>query len=172
VNLPASDKMMAPRYQGVSEDEIPVVQAEGGAQVRVIAGEVAGVRGPVVGIVTNPEYLDVTVPAGGRFEHGTQRGHTVFAYVIQGTACFAEEPDTATNQECAANGGAVLFGDGDRVVASAVGGGPARFLLVSGRPLGEPIAWGGPIVMNTQEQLRAAFQELEDGTFTDALNRG
>jgi len=166
VNLPAADKMTPPRYQGVSDDEIPLVAAADGALIRIIAGTVDGVRGPVEGIVTGPEYLDVTVPAGAHFEHPTLPEHTVFAYVISGKACFAEDPVVAHESTCAGDGTAVLFGDGDQVFAQAVGDVAARFLLVSGRPLGEPIAWGGPIVMNTQEQLRAAFQELEDGTFT------
>ncbi len=91
VNLPAAEKMMQPRYQGVSDGEIPLIAVEGGAFVRVIAGEVDGVRGPVEGIVTDPEYLDVTLPEGTRFEHVTTPGHTVFAYVIAGRVCFAEE---------------------------------------------------------------------------------
>jgi redox-sensitive bicupin YhaK (pirin superfamily) len=169
VNLPAADKMMLPRYQGVSDAEIPVINQAGGALVRVIAGEVDGARGPVEGIVTEPEYLDVTLPVGSVFEHPTAAGHTVFAYIIAGRVCFSDEPASATESECGGDGTAVLFADGDRVVARVEGGAPARFLLVSGRPLGEPVAWGGPIVMNTQEQLRAAFEELEAGTFTDRM---
>jgi quercetin 2,3-dioxygenase len=167
VNLPAADKMMPPRYQGVSDDQIPLLAVRGGTLIRVIAGEVDGVRGPVEGIVTDPEYLDLTVPVCASFTHETELGHTVFAYVIAGRACFAEDPVAAPETECVADGTAVLLGDGDQVIVRAVGDTPVRFLLVSGRPLGEPVAWGGPIVMNTQEELRAAFQELEDGTFTD-----
>jgi redox-sensitive bicupin YhaK (pirin superfamily) len=172
VNLPAADKMIPPRYQGVADDEIPAVRAAGGALVRVIAGEVDGTRGPVEGIVTDPEYLDVAMPAGSDFEHPTTAGHTVFAYVIEGTACFAENTEAASDSECVSDGTAALFGDGDRVVAKPLGQEGARFLLVSGRPLGEPIAWNGPIVMNTQEQLREAFQELEDGTFAEPMREG
>ncbi len=155
VNLPAADKMMPPRYQGVSDDQIPLLAVRGGTLIRVIAGEVDGVRGPVEGIVTDPEYLDVTVPVGASFAHTTEPGHTVFAYVIAGRACFAEDPVSAPETECAADGTAVLFGDGDQVIVRAVGDAPVRFLLVSGRPLGEPVAWGGPIVMNTQAELRS-----------------
>ncbi len=115
--------------------------------------------------MTDPEYLDVTVPADARFAHPTDPGHTVFAYVIAGRACFAENPSAGSEAECADNGSAVLFGEGDSVVAHAVGDEPTRFLLISGRPLGEPVAWGGPIVMNTQDELRKAFEELENGTF-------
>jgi redox-sensitive bicupin YhaK (pirin superfamily) len=167
VNLPAADKMMLPRYQGVSESEIPLIAGAGGALVRVIAGEIDGVVGPVEGIVTDPEYLDVTLPEGARFEHATTAGHTVFAYVIAGQVCFAEDPRASTESDCSSDGTAVLFGDGERVVAQETRSAPARFLLVSGRPLGEPVAWAGPIVMNTQEELRAAFEELDTGTFTD-----
>jgi redox-sensitive bicupin YhaK (pirin superfamily) len=172
VNLPAADKMMQPRYQGVSESEIPLIAGEGGALVRVIAGEVDGVVGPVVGIVTDPEYLDITLPEGARFEHATTPGHTVFAYVIAGSVCFAESPSASDGADCVSDGTAVLFGDGQRVFAHETMGSPARFLLVSGRPLGEPVAWAGPIVMNTQEELRAAFEELDAGTFTDHSTAG
>jgi redox-sensitive bicupin YhaK (pirin superfamily) len=171
VNLPAADKMMQPRYQGVSDAEIPLITVAGGALVRIIAGEAGGVRGPVEGIVTDPEYLDVTIPQGMRFEHASVAGHTVFAYVIAGRACFAENPADTEESDCASDGTAVLFGDGDRLVAGPIGDEPTRFLLVSGRPLGEPIAWGGPIVMNTDEELRAAFQELEDGTFAETVRQ-
>ena len=169
VNLPAADKMMQPRYQGVSDAEIPLVALAHGALVRIIAGEVGGVRGPVEGIVTDPEYLDVTIPPGARFEHASVAGYTVFAYVIAGRACFAENPADTEEPDFVEDGTAVLFGDGDRVVARSLDDKPARFLLVSGRPLGEPIAWGGPIVMNTEEELRSAFQELEDGTFAETM---
>jgi redox-sensitive bicupin YhaK (pirin superfamily) len=125
------------------------------------------VVGPVEGIVTDPEYLDVTLPEGARFEHSTTAGHTVFAYVIAGRVCFAENPSASDAADCASDGTAVLFSDGERIVAHETQGVPARFLLVSGRPLGEPVAWAGPIVMNTQDELRAAFEELDAGTFTD-----
>ena len=168
VNLPASEKMMEPRYRGVSADEIPLVAASSGALIRVIAGAVDGVRGPVQGIVTDPEYLDVTLPPGSAFEHATTPGHTVFAYVIAGRACFGDQPA----QRCLGDAAVALFDDGDRVVARAQGDQAARFLLVSGRPIGEPVAWGGPIVMNTREELRQAFDELELGTFIRTSARG
>lgn len=162
VNLPASHKMMQPRYQGVSDDEIPLVAAPDGAFIRVIAGEVDGVRGPVEGIVSDPEYLDVTVPPGATFSHPTAPGHTVFAYVIAGEACFSDGPDDGS---CVADGQAALFGDGDSVTARPGGALATRFLLISGRPLGEPVAWGGPIVMNTDAELAEAFEQLREGTF-------
>jgi redox-sensitive bicupin YhaK (pirin superfamily) len=161
VNLPAADKMMEPRYQGVTDAEIPLVLTDEHAAIRVIAGSVDGVQGPVHGIVTDPEYLDVTVPPHTRFEHPTVAGHTVFAYVIAGTGCFAE---AAEGDACAADATAVLFGDGDWIVVTTAEH-PVRFLLCSARPLHEPVAWGGPIVMNTQDELDQAFQELEGGTF-------
>ena len=161
VNLPAADKMMKPRYQGVTDDEIPLLLTDDGVVIRVIAGTVDGVTGPVCGIVTDPEYLDVTLPPNTRFEHPTVIGHTVFAYVIAGSAEFAEGVDTEARVSDAQ---VVLFGDGDSIVTRTAEQ-PARFLLCSARPLHEPVAWGGPIVMNTQAELEAAFAELERGTF-------
>ena len=161
VNLPASDKMMEPRYQGVSDDEIPLVLTDDHVAIRVIAGKVDDVKGPVCGIVTDPEYLDVTVPPRTRFEHPTVSGHTVFAYVIAGSGCFAEGN---AEEACASDASVALFGDGDSIVVTTAEQ-PVRFLLCSARPLHEPVAWGGPIVMNTQAELQAAFDELERGTF-------
>jgi redox-sensitive bicupin YhaK (pirin superfamily) len=175
-NLPAADKMMEPRYRGVAADRIPETADAGGATVRVVAGEIGGVIGPVRDVVTQPEYLDVTVPPGRSFTHPTQRGHTVFAYVIDGAGVFCQQGDPYSYDKEGANyfdmelgkriadGHLVLFGDGDAVTVSAEAQ-PVRFLLISGRPLREPIAWYGPIVMNTQEELRTAFEELERGTF-------
>jgi redox-sensitive bicupin YhaK (pirin superfamily) len=156
-NLPASEKMRDPHYRNITGVEIPSVTTPGGATVRVIAGEVEGVRGPVEGIVTDPEYLDVTVPAGAEFTHPIAADHTAFAYCIAGGGEFAPEAPLANRQ-------AALLVDGDHVRVRA-GDRGVRFLLVSGRPLAEPIAWYGPIVMNTQDELRTAFEEYEDGTF-------
>jgi quercetin 2,3-dioxygenase len=158
VNLPASDKMMAPRYQGVSADDIPLYIAPNGVAVRVIAGAIAGVAGPVCDIVTDPEYFDVTVPPRCRFAHVVDADHNAFAYVIAGSGTFGEGDDVVGDGEV------VLLGPGDEVVATA-GEQEMRFLFLSGRPLGEPVAWGGPIVMNTREELRQAFEELENETF-------
>jgi len=176
-NLPAASKMSEPRYRGIVSEEIPeVIDAASGATIKVIAGAAGDVLGPVRDVVTRPEYLDVTVPAGATFTRATPRGHTVFAYVIGGRAVFNHQDDPYAYQ---AEGAAyfdeerdrqlgdrhlVLFGDGDAIVVSA-GEEPLRFLLVSGKPIGEPIAWRGPIVMNTQEELREAFAELDRGTF-------
>jgi quercetin 2,3-dioxygenase len=175
-NLPASHKMMAPRYRGVTSDEIPAVQAAKGVTIRIIAGRVQGTQGPVRDVVTDPEYIDVTVPASTEFVHPTKPGHTVFAYVIDGRAVFCREKNPFTYEiegenyfdldrsPFVADGGLVLFDDGEQVVVSTEDA-PARFLLVSGKPIGEPVAWYGPIVMNTREELQRAFEEYRDGTF-------
>jgi quercetin 2,3-dioxygenase len=161
-NLPRSHKMMDPRYRDVKSDQIPEVSLENGAIIRIICGNIGDIQGPVRDIVTDPEYLDITVPAGSEFSHPTKRGHTVLAYVIGGVGQFGEEnmgQDLFTG-----NGDLVLFGDGDRVTVSTKGD-LIRFLLISGKPIGEPIAWYGPIVMNTREELRIAFEEFNNGTF-------
>jgi redox-sensitive bicupin YhaK (pirin superfamily) len=175
-NLPASQKMMDPRYRDVKRADIPEAALPGGVTVRVICGIVAKTRGPVRDIVIDPEYLDVSMPAGARFTHPAKPGHTVFAYIIEGQGCFSGDAKTSSYKVEPAsyfdlertpflgNRAVVLFGDGDRVEVSTDDA-PVRFLLVSGRPLGEPVAWQGPIVMNTQEELRTAFREYRDGTF-------
>lgn len=158
-NLPASDKMTDPRYRGVEALEIPVVAAEG-ATVRVVCGTVGDVSGPVGDIVIEPEYLDVTIEPGASWEHPTVAGHTVFAYLFEGAARFGTTGEAVS----AGHGTLVLLGDGDTVQVRADADG-ARFLLVSGKPLRESVAWGGPIVMNTREELRQAFREIDEGTF-------
>ncbi|MEW6428943.1 MAG: pirin family protein [Thermodesulfobacteriota bacterium] len=175
-NLPAGSKMMDPRYRDVSSEQIPSVTLPSGAVVRIVCGEVAGVKGPVRGIVIDPEYLDVTLPADGTFRHPTRRGHTVFAYVIGGQGYFCQEKIPFSYEiegenyfdmrrdPFVGNGMLVLFEDGDEMLATA-GGEGVRFLLISGRPIGEPVAWYGPIVMNTREELRIAFEEYDKGTF-------
>lgn len=156
-NLPAAEKMCDPRYRGLTDCDIPSLTTTEGATVRVIAGEVDGVRGPVEGIVIDPEYLDVTVPAGCTFTHAIEPDHTAFAYCIEGAGEFAPEAPLA-------NRAVVLFGGGDHVRIQTAEQ-PVRFLLLSGRPLREPIAWRGPIVMNTDQELRTAFREYHEGTF-------
>ncbi|MHB8762302.1 MAG: pirin family protein [Coriobacteriia bacterium] len=158
-NLPASRKMMEPRYQGITASEIPVVTAEG-ATVRVICGSVKGVTGPVRDIVIEPEYLDVKLAPDATWTHPTPPDHTAFAYLFEGSARFG----TAGEELAADSGMLVRLTHGDAVQSSA-GAEGARFLLVSGKPLREPVAWGGPIVMNTREELRQAFAELDAGTF-------
>ncbi len=175
-NLPARHKMMDPRYREVKRDDIPQAKTAEGATVRVVCGEVAGVRGPVREIVTEPEYLDVSIPARSSFRHPVKAGHTVFAYVFEGEGYFDPERDPYAREDVAesyfdmerpcvcGDRTVVLYGPGDTVAVSTEES-PVRFLLVSGRPLGEPIAWYGPIVMNTQAELRVAFREYEQGTF-------
>lgn len=158
-NLPASRKMMDPRYRDIKAKQIPVAELEGGAVVRVICGVAGNSEGPVRDIVTDPEYLDITVPPGSKFEHQTKPGHTVIAYVISGRGYFDPRNVTAIENE-----GLVLFDAGEKVVITTTDE-PVRFLLLSGQPIGEPVAWYGPIVMNTQEELRVAFKEYDEGTF-------
>jgi quercetin 2,3-dioxygenase len=156
-NLPAANKMAEPHYRGITSSEIPAVTDRDGALVRVVAGRVGEVLGPVRDVVTKPDYLDVTVPAGKTFVHRTPREHTVFAYVFEGSGVFGDD-------RMAGDGHLVSLDTGDVVTVSAQAE-AVRFLLVSGRPIGEPIAWRGPIVMNTDEELRVAFEELENDTF-------
>lgn len=175
-NLPARDKMMSPRYRDVTAGQIPEVRLANGTAIKVVAGEVSGIRGPVGDIVIDPEYLDVAVPAHAEFRHPTKRGHTVFAYVIGGQGYFCREKKPFTYEVEGANyfdlqrdpfvgnGTLVLFEDGDEIHGFTEQQ-EMRFLLISGRPIGEPVAWYGPIVMNTREELRLAFAEYEQGTF-------
>ena len=155
-NLPARDKMMDPRYRDITDADIPVVSRPDGVKIKVIAGEVDGQRGPADDIVIDPEYLDCTVPAGQTFSHPTHPGYTAFLFVFGG--------DCTVDGQQAANRDAVLFNDGDSVEVEA-GPDGARFLFLSGKPLKEPIAWRGPIVMNSQEELEHAFAELQADTF-------
>jgi len=175
-NLPAKLKMMKPRYQEVVSGDIPEMTDDDGTHVRIVCGEFWGKRGPVDEVAIDPIYLDVTVPAGRKRSIPVETTRHAFAYVFGGDGKFANasdpldvptEPvawaDTAPPSK-AENKSLVLFDDGDEVVVQA-GEDGVRFLLVSGKPLGEPVAWYGPIVMNTQEQLREAFTELQEGTF-------
>jgi len=162
-NLPASHKMMDPRYRDVPRETIPLVELDGGAQVRVICGEVAGTQGPVRDIVTDPQYLDVTLPAGSQLNHGLAQGFTAIAYVIEGQGQFGAGPDVAGGAELGAET-LVVYEDGDAVTITA-GEAGLRFLLFAGWPIREPVAWRGPIVMNTDEELRVAFDEYRKGIF-------
>ncbi len=175
-NLPKSHKMMDPRYRDIKNAQVPEVITKSGALVKVICGTAEGKQGPVTDIVIEPEYLDITVPALSDFVHKTTRGHTVLAYVISGKGVFCNEKNPFAydvegvnyfdmeRDPYIHNGMAVLFGDGDQVTVSAQDN-PVRFLLISGKPIGEPVAWYGPIVMNTYEELQTAFEEYRDGTF-------
>jgi redox-sensitive bicupin YhaK (pirin superfamily) len=158
-NLPASHKMMAPRYQDVKAATIPEVTLDDGVTVKIIAGTVGGVPGPVTDIIIEPEMLDITVPPGTVFEHRVPEGHTAFVYILSGAASFDESGDRYQRETV------VLYErDGDSVKIETKQD-PVRFIFVAGKPLGEPVAWGGPIVMNTREELRVAFDEYEKGTF-------
>jgi len=175
-NLPASLKMTAPRYQGVEAKDIPNMTDDDGTHVRLVCGKFWGKSGPVDGGAADPIYLDVSVPPGHKKSLPVETTRHAFAYVFAGSGkfCNASEPlsvptesvgwaDT-TPPSAADNRSLVLFDQGDEVVVQA-GEEGVRFLLVSGKPLEEPVAWYGPIVMNTQSQLQKAFRELQEGTF-------
>jgi len=175
-NLPSGLKMTAPRYQDVTSRDIPEVTDDDGTRVRVICGSFWGKSGPVDGIAADPRYLDVWVPAGRRKTLPVDRSRHAFAYVFEGAGTFrdASQPlevrtervgsgDRAALEETG-NRSLVLFDSGDEVTVQA-GEAGIRFLLVSGKPIEEPVAWYGPIVMNTEEQLRQAYAELREGTF-------
>ncbi len=129
----------------------------------MICGTAGGVTGPARDIIIEPEYLDVSLPPSAHWTHPTPAGHTVFAYLFQGAAAF----DDARGEIASQGGMIVLFKDGEQVVVQT-GTQAARFLLIGGKPLHEPIAWGGPIVMNTEDELRIAFAEYRAGTFIKA----
>lgn len=160
-NLPASQKMMLPRYREVLSAQIPEMEHESGARIRIICGEIDGVRGAVEDIVTEPEYLDVVLPSGGTLEHPIPPGLTAIAYVFEGSARFGSDAEDEVSSEHL-----VAFDEGDTVRIRA-GDNGVRLLLLAGRPIGEPIAWGGPIVMNTEEELLTAFAQYREGTFLE-----
>lgn len=158
INLPARLKMSRPRYQEIAAETIPEVVVENGIRVRIVAGLANGTRGPVTEIAADPTYLDVTVPERQTFSHQIEAGHAAFAYVFEGSGFFGPEGEETTSPKLA------VFEDGDKIeVRAGVTG--VRFLLVSGKPLGEPVARYGPFVMNTQEEIHQALQDLREGTF-------
>jgi redox-sensitive bicupin YhaK (pirin superfamily) len=156
VNLPAKKKMIPPRYRGITGEQVPTL-TEGEAEIKVVAGAIGRTKGPVTDLAVDVEYFDVNLAAGGSFER--QAKTNAFVYVIDGSGSSAGTPLKA--QQCA------LFEEGGGVVRIVTDKG-IRFLFVSGKPLKEPVAWGGPIVMNTQEELEEAFRELDEGTFIKA----
>jgi redox-sensitive bicupin YhaK (pirin superfamily) len=175
-NLPAAEKMMSPRYRDIKSTQIPIITLDNGIQVKIISGTVNGVRGPVKDILIDPEYIDVTVPANTVFNHPTKKGHTVFAYVIEGQGYFCKENKSFTHEtegenyvdiqaDPIANDGTLILFENGNTVHIRTEHDQLRFLLISGKPIGEPIAWQGPIVMNSQEELRLAFEEYRQGTF-------
>jgi quercetin 2,3-dioxygenase len=175
-NLPAALKMTRPRYQDIAAGDIPEVTDDDGTKVRVICGEFWGTRGPVEGVAADPQYVDVSVPPGTRKRLAIERPRNAFAYVFAGSGTFrdASDPRTVRNELAdmtapaaaadVSNRSLVLFDSGDEIVVQA-GEEGIRFLLVAGKPIEEPVAWYGPIVMNTEEQLRQAMAELRAGTF-------
>jgi redox-sensitive bicupin YhaK (pirin superfamily) len=175
-NLPSSLKMTAPRYQDVKAKDVPRAEDDDGTTVRVVCGSYRGIAGPVDDVFAKPVYLDVTVPAGRRKVFPVETTSHAFAYVFagEGKFCNAGEPLAVETEPAgwadthppahADDRTLVLFDRGDEVVVTA-GDEGLRFLLVSGQPLKEPVAWYGPVVMNTQAELQAAFRQLEEGTF-------
>jgi redox-sensitive bicupin YhaK (pirin superfamily) len=159
VNLPSRNKMIEPRYRGVTGDEIETATPSKGVRVKVIAGRLGRTAGPVKDLVVEAEYVDVDARPNTEYEHAVKKGNTAFAYVFGGSGAFGPDKNATVGAESL-----IVFGDGDTVVSRA-GKNGLRFLLVSGRPIGEPIAWRGPIVMNTQAELDQAYQEYWNGTF-------
>jgi redox-sensitive bicupin YhaK (pirin superfamily) len=179
-NLPSALKMTKPRYQDIKAAEIPTVTDDDGTQVRIVCGDFWGRRGPVEGVAADPRYLDITVPPGKRKTLPVETTRHAFAYVFEGSGTFRDasqpfgvltEKETPTGEtlvrERVGNRSLVVFGSGDEVTVQA-GEQGIRFLLVSGKPIAEPVAWYGPIVMNTQDELRQAVTELRNGTFIKA----
>ena len=176
-NLPSSLKMTTPRYQDVSAGDIPEIIDDDGTRVRVVCGSFWGKSGPVDGVAADPRYRDVFVPPGVRKRLIVETSRNAFAYVFEGTGSFRDasvprvvqtefvgEADPADTTEAIGNCSLVVFDRGDEIVVQA-GEQSVRFLLVSGQPIEEPVAWRGPIVMNTTEQLQQAYTELRAGTF-------
>ena len=175
-NLPAAHKMTAPRYQDVQTTDIPEITDDDGTKARVICGTFWGQKGPVEGINADPRYLDIAIPPGGRKILPVETDRHAFAYIFAGAGTFrdASAPQSVktehldlsgeVSREEMGNRSLVLFDNGNEVTVQA-GAQGIRFLLVSGRPLEEPVAWRGPIVMNTQEELQQAFRELQNGSF-------
>lgn len=178
-NLPSSQKMTAPRYQEITAAEIPTVTDDDGTQIKVVSGSYWGAKGPVEGIATDPVYLDVFVKPGATKRLPMDTRRNAFAYVFEGDGAFrdASEPIPIPTDVVGSSlqidsdvrdRSLVLFSSGDEIAVTA-GEQGLRFLLVSGKPLREPVAWHGPIVMNTQDELRTAFRQLNDGSFLDPV---
>jgi hypothetical protein len=176
-NLPSHSKMMNPHYRGIKKNEIPVIAMPDGIKVRIICGEINGTKGPVQDVAIDPEYMDIEIPAGKSFTHIVKESHNVFVYVIDGEAYFDHLRKPFSHDASGINyfdmrspcpcsdGTLILYKKQGTHVTVRTDNHSVRFLLVSGKPLNEPIAWYGPIVMNTHEELRKAFQEFNDGTF-------
>jgi redox-sensitive bicupin YhaK (pirin superfamily) len=176
-NLPSRLKMTTPRYQDVKGADVPEVVDDDGTRVRVVVGEFWGKKGPVEGVAADPRYIDVSVPPGQRKRIAVDRANNAFAYVFAGSGTFrdASDPQAVLTEQTngttarsvpheSENRSLILFDRGDEIVVQA-GDEGIRFLLVSGKPIEEPVAWYGPIVMNTREELHQAVRELQEGTF-------
>ncbi len=175
-NLPASNKMIDPRYRDIQSEQIPELVLSNDTKIKIICGNVNNTQGPVQDIIIDPEYLDISLPDSCQYTHPTKPGHTVFAYVISGKGLFCHEKKPFSYEAegvnyfdiqrdpFVSNETLVLFEDGENIVVSTEDE-TVRFLLVSGKPIGEPVAWYGPIVMNTQKELQLAFDEYRKGTF-------
>ena len=159
VNLPAVEKMREPRYQDISPELVPEVEPRPGCRLRVIAGQAGGVAGPVTGIVTGPLYLDIALRAGAEVEQEVMAGHNAFAYVFDGEAELGLEGGRGTRVPA---GHLAILGDGDVLAARASLRG-ARFLLVAGKPIGEPVARYGPFVMTTRAEIQQAVRDFQEG---------
>ena len=159
-NLPADQKMIDPKYRDIKSDSVPEILVQNGVKIKIIAGSINGAKGPMDDIVIDPEFFDCTLPAGQSFVHETDASYTAFIYVIGGKG--------ETDQKQIQNGNLILFGKGDHFKVTASDG-TLRFLVLTGKPLKEPVAWRGPIVMNTREELETAFREYRDGTFIKSL---
>jgi len=159
-NLPASHKMMDPRYRDLKKTQIPEISMnDNKVRIKIICGEVNGIKGPVQDIITDPEYLDVTIDPNSEFTHRIKTDYNAFAYIIEGEGYFDDR-----RVELLENETLIIYQKGDFVKISTDKE-KVRFLLVSGKPLNEPVAWRGPIVMNTEEELRLAFNEYQNDTF-------
>jgi len=165
-NLPASHKMMDPRYRDIEKDQIPeIFLDDNNVKIKVICGEVDGIKGPVQDIVTEPEYLDVTLNPNSQYIHPVKKEHNVFTYIIEGEGFFDESKEELVPKETL-----VIYRDGSGVKITTKKE-KVRFLLISGKPLRETVAWRGPIVMNTEEELRIAFEEYHNKTFIKYRNK-
>lgn len=159
VNLPATHKMMSPRYRGIKAEEIPVLKDENGVIVKIIAGDLNGIKGPVKDIIADPVYFDISMQENTAYTFKVNPDYTVFAFVFEGEGFFDERYESLIKK-----GQLVKLTDGDKVKVTTTDH-KTRFILVSGKPLNEPVAWRGPIVMNTDEELDIAFREYRNGTF-------
>ncbi|MBN2511259.1 MAG: pirin family protein [Spirochaetales bacterium] len=166
-NLPQKDKMMPPKYRDITAEDIPVVKQDNGVSIKIIAGTLEGIRGPVSDVTISPEYFDITIPPGTDYIRNTVKGHRLLLYVFEGSGYIETPENGSVNQVKIENRNMIIFEDGEQMKITTRDG-EARLLLFSGKPINEPIAWYGPIVMNTDEELRIAYDELQKGTFIKA----